>query len=104
MGLIRKLWLDMSATAIRRRWILWGACLLAGALFLPVAAYIIGGRMIGPYEGPRGMASYLGAIYGDVGRGQPLALILVFGPAACLAAWSLRGWLTRRLTPPADAD
>ena len=88
----------------RWRWILVLISLLVGALALPVAAYVIGGRIIGPYQGARGLGSYLGAIYTDIGRGQPFALIMVLAPALCLTIWSLRTWLSSRLAGRGPAD
>lgn len=77
----------------RWRWILLLVSLFAGCVLLPVAAYVIGGRFAGPYAGPRGLASYFGAIYADAARGQPIALLMILGPALCMGVWGLRAWL-----------
>lgn len=87
----------------KRSWILLAVLLAAGLVVFPVAAYVIGGRVVGPYAGPRGLASYLGAIYADAGRGSPLALLMLAGPLVGLGAWPVRSWLLRRAgQEPAD--
>lgn len=71
--------------------------LALGWLALPALAYALGRRVIGPYEGSRGLASYAGSIYAAAGAGQPLALTMVFSPLLIFAIWSLHGYLRRRL-------
>ena len=82
----------------RSRWIVLAALVLAGCVIVPVLAYVAGGRLVGPYAGPRGLASYLGAIYGDAGRGNLLALALLAGPVVCAGVWMVRSWLLKRLS------
>jgi len=72
----------------------------SGPLLLPVAAYVAGGRLIGPYAGARGLASYLESIYGAALAGGPLALAVVLGPVLVVLAWSLRRRLLQRLAGP----
>ncbi len=80
------------------RWIVVASMLLIlGFLVVPVATYLTGGRLIGPYAGQRGLASYLGMIYSDAGRGRIAALALVFGPLLGIGVWPLRAWILRRL-------
>lgn len=64
---------------------------------MPVITYMVGGHLVGRYAGPRGLASYLGAIYADAGRGNPLALALLVGPVLCAGVWLLRSWFLKRL-------
>jgi hypothetical protein len=80
----------------RQHWILMLICLLAGGLVLPIAAYVVGGRVIGPFQGSRGLATYLGTLYADAAHGHVLALVTLLGPALCLVIWLLRAWLVRR--------
>lgn len=68
----------------------------SGPLLLPVAAYVAGGRLVGPYAGSRGLASYLESIYGDALAGGALALAVVLGPVLIVVAWSLRRRLLQR--------
>jgi hypothetical protein len=91
-------WFHMT----RRHWSLLATSLLSGALLLPVTAYIAAGRIIGPYAGTRGLASYLGAIYLDASQGKPLALLILVAPTLCLGLWMLRGWMGRRHQPPRE--
>jgi hypothetical protein len=88
----------------RSRWILLAAMVVAGCVVLPVVAYVVGGRLVGPYAGPRGLASYLGAIYSDAGQGNPLAVAMLGGPLLCAGAWLIRSWLLKRLRRPQAAD
>ncbi len=74
----------------RWRLTLFLALLAVGGVLLPIAGYVLGGRLVGPYAGPRGLASYLGAIYADVARGRPLALLLLLAPVLCFGIWELR--------------
>jgi hypothetical protein len=82
----------------RRHWILLAILLVTGLVVLPVVAYVVAGRIIGPYAGARGLASYLGAIYADAGRGKPLALVMLLAPALCAGVWGLRAWFGRVIT------
>jgi hypothetical protein len=91
----------MSATprspiVARSRWLLLLFLGVAGPLILPVAAYVAGGRIVGPYAGARGLETYLGAIYADALRGGVLALAIVLGPLLVALAWSLRRSVLRR--------
>jgi hypothetical protein len=84
------------------RYFWWLAASLAfGWLMLPVLAYVLGRQVIGPYEGSRGLASYVGSIYSAVGQGQPLAIAMVFAPALLLGIWALQAYL-RRTTAGTD--
>lgn len=88
----------------RSRWIFLAALGVAGCLVLPIVGYVIGGRLAGPYGGARGLASYLGSIYVDAGRGKPLALALLAGPLLCAGVWIVRAWLLRRLNGFHEAE
>jgi len=68
------------------------ALALSGSLILPVVAYWVGGKIVGAYAGPRGLATYIGSIYRDAADGSPLALAMVTGPVLVAAIWALRGW------------
>jgi hypothetical protein len=81
-------------------WII--AMLLIGGLVTPLAAYIGGSRLAGPYAGPRGFASYLEVIYADAARGQPLALLILLAPLSCWAVWMLRARVQRYLAAHED--
>lgn len=85
------------------RGVVWVGIILLGCVALPIAAYVIGGRLAGPYAGPRGLASYLGAVYQDAARGRPLAIALLFGPLLCVAVWPLRSLLLKLAPKRAEA-
>lgn len=76
---------------------------VAGPLLVPVAAYVAGGRIVGPYAGARGLESYLGAIYADALRGRLLALAIVLGPLLVAIGWSVRSAYLRRRARKAAA-
>lgn len=77
---------------------------VAGPLLVPVAAYVAGRRIAGPYAGARGLESYLGTIYADALRGNPLALAIVLGPLLVAITWSARGAYVRRRARREAAD
>jgi hypothetical protein len=79
----RPLWLPLVA-------------LVAGLLFLPVAAYVAGTHVIAPYEGQHGIASFFGTVYADAARARPLAVSLLLGPVLVVAIWKLNAWVWRR--------
>jgi membrane protein implicated in regulation of membrane protease activity len=83
-------------------WIL-SAVIALGLLILPTLAYVMGGEVVGPYTGSRGLASYLGHIYSDAGSGRWLALLILLAPALIAAVWALRAALLRRLSPTGDS-
>lgn len=74
-----------------------------GSVLLPVLAYVIGGRLVGPYPGTRGLGSFLEAIYADAASGSLLAFCLLLGPAICVASWALRAVLLSFMHRP-DED
>lgn len=61
--------------------------LLCGLGLLPVLVYVFGEAVVGPYEGTRGLASFLGSIYGDLLRFEPGAWILVTTPSLIVGIW-----------------
>jgi hypothetical protein len=55
------------------------ALLLLGLLVLPVAAYFVGGRVFGAYEGD-GLSGFLGGLMGRLAGGSGWAWFLVLSP------------------------
>lgn len=80
-------------------WVWLLVLLLFAFVVLPIAAYVAGGAMAGPYSGPRGLASYLQHIYADAASGRPLALALLFGPVLAALVWPFFIWLIGRSWP-----
>ncbi|MCC7330116.1 MAG: hypothetical protein IT484_08195 [Gammaproteobacteria bacterium] len=78
------------------RTLAWLALVATGGLLLPVAAYWAGTRIIGPYAGTRGLATFIEALYHDAAGGSPLALALLAGPVLIAILWKLRAWGLRR--------
>lgn len=69
---------------------------LAGWLALPVAGYMAGKRVIGPYEGRLGLRDYVDSIHAGVDRGEPLAWLIVLAPLLIGLVWYLVYQLGRR--------
>lgn len=63
------------------------ALLLAGGLLFPVIAYVAGKRIVGPYDGGRGLGAYLGNIYGGAAAGEWQALLLLTAPLLIAGLW-----------------
>lgn len=80
------------------RWLLLFTGLgLAGALLVPVTAYLAGKRLIGAYEGKLGFMDYAGSIYAAASRGEPLAWLILLSPTLVWLVWYLILHLQRRL-------
>ena len=69
---------------------------LAGALLVPLAVYLFGSTLMGPYEGDGGLVGFLATVYADLLRGRPGALALVLSPTVFFALWWLIFRLVRR--------
>ena len=63
------------------------ALLVTGTTVIPVAAYLVGHTVIGPYEGDYGLAGYLGSIYLAAWQGKKAALIIMLAPVLVAGAW-----------------
>ncbi len=72
------------------------ALLVTGAVFIPIVAYLIGGYIVGPYEGENGLAGYLEVIYLSAGHGERAALTLILTPLLIVIAWLIGLRLFRR--------
>lgn len=71
---------------------------LTGGLFLPIASYVAGKRVIGAYEGKLGLSDYLDSVWAAAGRGEFLAWWLLLAPALIAGVWYLvirLGWQQR---------
>lgn len=80
------------------------ALAFSGSVAFPIVAYWAGGRVVGPYAGPRGLATYIGSIYSDAANGSPLALVMVTGPVLIVAIWKLRRWGLQHWLAGPDQD
>ena len=63
------------------------AIICLGAVIAPVAVYLFGVLLIGPYEGEGRALGFLGSVYGDALAGSPAAWALLLSPAAMILTW-----------------
>ena len=79
---------------------------LAGALLAPVAVYLFGSTVMGPYEGDGGLAGFSASVFAAAVEGKAGALALVLTPAGLLLTWWLVFQLLRRTRsgPKEQAD
>jgi hypothetical protein len=68
------------STRLRNEALLAVLLMAVGLLALPAAIFVVGGQIMGPYEGENGLASLAGAIWTALGTGQPAAWTLVLSP------------------------
>ena len=76
------------------------ALCLVGALLTPVAVYLFGSTVMGPYEGDGGFGSFAGSVFSAAAGGKPGALALLLTPTGLVLTW----WLIIRLLRRAPAD
>ena len=79
---------------------LWLAFAVFCVVAVPVAVFLGGWWLAGPYEGDNGLFGMLGTLYGDALRGHPGALGLLFSPVLIVAiwhtAWQARSFIAAR--------
>jgi len=68
---------------------LWLAFAVFCIVAVPVAVFLGGLWLAGPYEGENGIFGMLGAVYGDALSGQPGAIGLLFSPVLIIAIWKI---------------
>ena len=66
---------------------------VAGVLLAPVAVYLFGSTVMGPYEGDGGFMRFAGSVFSAAAGGRPGALALLLTPAGLVLTW----WLIFRL-------
>jgi hypothetical protein len=80
-----------------RRWALFT---LFSLLLIPIAVFLGGWFLAGPYEGNAGVFGLTGSIYGDAIAGKPSALVLLAAPVLLIIIWKsaflLRAQITNR--------
>ena len=77
----------------------WLYAVLVCRLAVPVAVYVLGGLIVGPYEGERGLLGMMGTIYVDALTGHAAAWLLLLAPVLLVAIW-LGCIKLRRITTP----
>lgn len=78
--------------------------LLTALVFIPVAAYVVGGMVVGPYEGDSGLTGYLGTIYQSAMRGERAALTLILSPLIIVLVWQIGLMLFRHRQTDAQPE
>ena len=66
----------------------WLSIVTLSAIGVPLIVYVVGGLLIGPYEGENGMLSFMGDVYGDALRLQLSAWFLLCAPLLLIAIWT----------------
>lgn len=77
---------------------------LAGALLAPVAVYLFGSTVMGPYEGDGGIGSFTAGVFAAAADGKPGALALLLSPAALVLTWWLIFLLLGRARPENETE
>ena len=67
----------------------WLSILLLCLIGVPVAVYLVGGLIVGPYEGEGGILGMVGTIYADALTGHLSAWVLLSSPLLLVAIWML---------------
>jgi len=67
----------------------WVQLLFLSGVLVPIAAYVVGQWVIGPYEGNFGLAGYFFSIYSDALQGKPTAWILLTALPLMLLIWRI---------------
>lgn len=73
-------WATPKGDRLKRELIIALVLLIVGLLVLPVPVYWVGERVFGPYTSEEGLWGLATHIWGDLGRGSPLAWTLVLSP------------------------
>jgi hypothetical protein len=54
---------------------------------VPLLVYVLGGLLVGPYEGENGILSFMGSIYVDALTAHFSAWFLLFSPLLLAGIW-----------------
>jgi hypothetical protein len=72
------------------------ALLAFGLLGLPALVYVVGERVVGPYDGGAGLYDFYQGIGNALAEGKPGAWFLVLSPYLVIQLLRLTVWLQRR--------
>jgi len=92
-------------TIVRRELIILGVALLCGFLLVPLAIWVVGNRILGPYthlQDPTagtGAARLLADFYTGLGHGSVIFWWVGFGPYVLVWVVRLIFWVLRRPSP-----
>ena len=65
----------------------WLYAVLVCLLGVPVAIYLLGGLIVGPYEDERGLIGMMGKIYVDALTGHASTWLMLLAPVLLIAIW-----------------
>lgn len=72
--------------------------LFAGTLLLPIAIYMVGGKIFGAYSGS-GFGDFYRDVHGDLRDGQPVVIFLVLSPYLIWQLLRTSFYVFRRMSP-----
>ena len=67
----------------------WVQLVILSALLVPLAAFVVGSWVVGPYEGNFGILGFFFAIFRDALTLSPAAWIFLLAPGALLLTWRI---------------
>ena len=82
--------------SVKRELVLAGSLVGFGIFVLPGAVYVVGQTVVGEYPADGGVLALAADIWLNMVRGNPLALVLVFGPYGVVQLLRLSRRLWRR--------
>jgi len=82
--------------SVKRELVLAGSLVGFGIFVLPGAVYVVGQTVVGEYPADGGVLALAADIWLNTVRGNPLALVLVFGPYGVVQLLRLSRRLWRR--------
>ena len=81
----------------------WVQLLFLSGILVPIAAYVVGQWIIGPYEGNFGLLGYFFSIYSDALQAKPTAWILLTGRPLMLLSLRIGLKISARAKPQEEA-
>jgi len=72
--------------------------LFAGTMLLPIAIYIVGGKIFGAYSGS-GFGDFYRDVHGNLRDGQPVVIFLVLSPYLIWQLLRTSFYVFRRMSP-----
>ena len=75
----------------------WVQLIFLSTIVIPVLAYLLGGWLVGPYEGKFGMLGFFFSIYSDALQAKLAPWIMLLATPAIVLIWHLA--LDKRIRP-----
>jgi len=76
---------------------LWIQILLLCLVIVPSIAYLTGAVLVGDYEGVFGILGFLGSLYRDALRFEPIAWFFILSPLMIVGVWRLARGVRQRM-------